>query len=110
VGIIATVEVQAALWVCLLGAGENTIWVFFYYCWAVFTFLKRWVLSSIINPTLQKCEHCPAVGFILTWIECPFLSIELLRHLKTGFKLLTGTKRFFINTKFPDLSRQSNLV
>jgi hypothetical protein len=37
----------------------------------------------------------------LTWIECPFLSVALLRRLKTGFQLLTGTKRFFINTKFP---------
>jgi hypothetical protein len=37
----------------------------------------------------------------LTWIECPFLSVALLRRLKTGFQLLTGTKRFFINTKIP---------
>lgn len=37
----------------------------------------------------------------MTWIECPFLSVALLRRLKTGFQLLTGTKRFFINTKFP---------
>ena len=37
----------------------------------------------------------------MTWIECPFLSVALLRRLKTGFQLLTGTKRYFINTKFP---------
>ena len=24
----------------------------------------------------------------MTWIECPFLSVVLLRRLKTGFKLL----------------------
>ena len=65
-GIIATVEVQAALWVCRLGDGGNTIWVFF--------------------TTPGQCSHFCTVGFILTWIECPFLSVALLRRLKTGFQ------------------------
>jgi hypothetical protein len=42
---------------------------------------------------LLGCSHFWSVGFISTWIECPFLSVALLRRLKTGFKLLGGRKK-----------------
>jgi hypothetical protein len=74
------VEVQAALWVCRLGAGKHNLGLLYYY-WGVFAFLKRWVYIDLDRMSFFK--------------RCA------IRRLKTGFQLLTGTKLFFINTKIP---------
>ena len=54
VGIIATVEVQAALWVCRLGAGGKHNLGLLYYYWGVFTFLKRWVYIDLDRMSFFK--------------------------------------------------------
>ena len=49
--------------------GKHNLGLLYYY-WGVFTFLKRWVYIDLDRMS--------------------FLSVALLRRLKTGFQLLTG--------------------
>ena len=60
VGIIATVEVQSALWVCRLGAGGNTIWLCFTTA-GLFTFLERWVYIDVDRMSFFK--RCAITSF-----------------------------------------------
>jgi len=73
VGIIATVEVQCSILGLSARCRGKHNQGLLYYCWAVFTCLKRWV--------------------ILTWIECPFFhKHKIPRHSRPVVLFCFSTK------------------